>query len=78
MYSNIRLDSLTGEIIVEVPNNDEVETIESLIQAVGKIEVIDYSGNKKVLTKRPKKNETITPNDITAVCLAVTVNSYGL
>ncbi len=38
---NIRLDAITGDLVIEIPNNDNVETIESLITTVGKIEVID-------------------------------------
>lgn len=39
---NIRLDTITGEIIVEIPDNDEVQDLENLVSAVGNIEIIDY------------------------------------
>lgn len=38
---NIRLDAVTGEIIVELPDDDNVEIEQSMISTVGKIEVID-------------------------------------
>ncbi len=38
---NIRQDTVTGEIIVEVPDDDNIEIEQSMISTVGKIEVID-------------------------------------
>lgn len=39
---NIRLDSVSGDLVVEVPNNnDDVLNIESMIETVGKFEIID-------------------------------------
>ena len=39
---NIRLDTVTGEIVVEIPDNDEVQDLENLVSAIGNIEIIDY------------------------------------
>lgn len=39
---NIRLDNVTGELVIEVPNDENVEVEESLVTTKGKIEVIDY------------------------------------
>ena len=38
---NIRQDTLTGEIVVEVPDDENLETEQSLISTVGNIEIID-------------------------------------
>lgn len=39
---NIRQDTVTGEIVVEVPDDDKIETEEALISTVGNIEITDY------------------------------------
>lgn len=38
---NIRQDTVTGEIVVEVPDDDNLETEQALISTVGNIEIID-------------------------------------
>lgn len=38
---NIRLDSITGEIIIELPDNENLSIEQALISTVGKIEIID-------------------------------------
>ncbi len=39
---NIRLDSITGEIIIELPDNENLSLEQALVSTVGKIEIIDY------------------------------------
>ncbi len=39
---NIRLDAVTGEIVVELPDDDNIEIEQSMISTVGEIEVVDY------------------------------------
>ena len=39
---NIRLDAVTGEIVVELPDDDNVEIAQSMISTVGNVEVIDH------------------------------------
>ncbi len=39
---NIRLDSITGELIVELPNDNNIEMESYLVTTVGKIEIIDH------------------------------------
>lgn len=38
---NIRQDMVTGEIVVELPDDDNLQVAESLISAIGKFEIID-------------------------------------
>jgi len=39
---NIRLDAVTGEIVIELPDDDNVEIAQSMVSTVGNVEVIDY------------------------------------
>ena len=39
---NIRIDTITGELVVEVPDDDNLELEKSLISTIGKIEMIDH------------------------------------
>lgn len=39
---NIRMDDITGEMLVEVPDNDNIELEKSLILTKGRIDVIDH------------------------------------
>lgn len=59
---NIRLDTQTGEIVIEVPDNDEVEEIESLVTTVGKIEIIDSQNGALLLKDSGIKNAVATYN----------------
>lgn len=39
---NIRLDNVTGDLVVEVPDNDYVSTVDALVDSIGKFDIIDY------------------------------------
>ena len=39
---NIRLDNITGEIVIELPDNENIELEQSLISTVGKITMVDH------------------------------------
>lgn len=39
---NIRVDSITGELVLEVPDDDNVSTAEALINSKGTFDIIDY------------------------------------
>lgn len=39
---NIRLDSVTGELIVEVPDDENIDLEETLVLTVGKVTITDY------------------------------------
>ena len=62
---NIRLDEVTGELVVEVPDNDNVEIQESMIATKGKFEVVDHQNGLVLLDNSHIKNvsATYTNND---------------
>jgi hypothetical protein len=39
---NIRLDNVTGELVLELPDDDDLSVKESLVMSTGKIEFMDY------------------------------------
>ena len=40
--SNLRIDDVTGDLMVETANNDTVELVENLVSSAGKFQIIDY------------------------------------
>ena len=57
---NIRLDDATGELILEVPDNDELESVESLVRTPGKLEIIDSQNGLRLLDDSGLKSVTKT------------------
>lgn len=57
---NIRLDNITGELIVEVPDNENVVVEEGLITSKGKVELIDYQNGLVLLNNSNIKSATTT------------------
>ena len=57
---NIRLDTITGELIVEVPDNDRVQSIENLVSAVGKIEIVDYQNGVLLIDNSEVKSAKVS------------------
>lgn len=57
---NIRLDDVTGELVVEVPDNDNVEIQESMIATKGKFEVVDHQNGLILLDNTHVKKVTAT------------------
>ena len=53
---NIRLNDVTGELILEVPDNDDVKKVESAITTVGKLEIIDYQNGLLLMDESGLKN----------------------
>lgn len=39
---NIRIDNVTGNLVVEVPDDDNISTVEALIESKGEFDIIDY------------------------------------
>ena len=39
---NIRLDSVTGELVIDVPDNEKVNVIYQLVQTKGTVQIIDH------------------------------------
>lgn len=62
---NIRLDDVTGELVVEVPDNNNVEIEESMIATKGKFEVVDHQNGLVLLNNSniEKVTSTYTNND---------------
>lgn len=64
MYEyNIRLDNVTGDLIVEVPDNDNIQIEESLVATKGKFEVVDSQNGLILLNNSNIKNVSATYNN---------------
>jgi len=57
---NIRLDNVTGELVLEVPDNDNVEIEESLVATEGKFEVVDHQNGLVLLNNSNIKQASAT------------------
>ena len=55
---NIRLNDVTGELILEVPDNDEVSTVESIVRTVGNFEIVDSQNGLLLFDNSSFKNVT--------------------
>ncbi len=53
---NIRLDTITGEIIIELPDNENLSLEQAMISTVGKIEIIDYQNGLILMDDSNLKN----------------------
>lgn len=62
---NIRLDDVTGELVAEVPDNDNVAIQESMIVTKGKFEVVDHQNGLVLLDNSniEKVTSSYTNND---------------
>lgn len=60
---NIRQDTVTGEIIVEVPDDDKIEQEQSMISTVGNIDVIDYQTGLILIKDSNIKKATMIGNN---------------
>lgn len=57
---NIRIDTITGELVVEVPDDDNLELEKSLISTIGKIEIVDHdTGLILIDNNHVKKAQTV-------------------
>ncbi len=72
---NIRLDSVTGDLILEVPNNDDVViNIESMVETVGKFKVIDYQTGIILMDNSDVKNYSISATNTSGYQAYLIVN----
>ena len=46
---NIRVNEETGDIVIEIPENDNTDTIVSQLSAVGKFEIVDSSTKERLM-----------------------------
>lgn len=77
---NIRLDNITGEIVLEVPNNEYVSTEEALVTSKGTFDIIDYQTGIVLLDNSDIKNVKALANsedDGYQLYLQLTLNSSG-
>lgn len=59
---NIRQDSITGEIILEVPNNDNISLEEGLVTIKGNFELVDYQNGLVLINNSHVKSATVIGN----------------
>lgn len=78
---NIRLDNLTGELVVEIPDNDEsINITHSAVTTKGKVEIIDEQTGLILIDKNDiKKTEAGMYQDETGyqACLQIYFNKEG-
>ena len=60
---NIRLDGQTGELVIEVPDNEDIQTVESFVTTVGNIQIIDDQNGLVLLDDSGLKNAVATYNN---------------
>lgn len=57
---NIRIDDVTGKLVVETANDDEtVEVVESLLGQAGKFQIIDYQNGVELMNNSDIKNVSV-------------------
>ena len=57
---NIRIDSVTGKLVVETGNNnDEVQKVENLLGQAGKLKIIDYQNGLVLMDNSDIKNANV-------------------
>ncbi len=61
---NIRQDSITGELVIEVPNDDNAEVVDALVTSVGEITIIDSETGIILLENSHVKNAGVLTNAI--------------
>lgn len=59
---NIRVDSVTGELVLEVPDDDTLSTVEALITSKGIFDIIDYQNGIVLLNNDDITNVTTLVN----------------
>ncbi len=59
---NLRMDNVTGDIIVELPDTEDIGILESLVTTRGKIQIIDYQTGVVLLDNSDIKKVTATYN----------------
>lgn len=76
---NLRLDTVTGELIVEVPDDDNISIVQSAVTTIGKLEIIDEQTGVILLDSSDIKNvqSGIYDNSGYQVCLQINFNKEG-
>ena len=77
---NISLNTKTGEIIVEIPEDDKTDTVVSNINTVGKFEITDSETGEVLLDNSNIKSSSVlynTETNGTSVYLEIAFNKEG-
>lgn len=77
---NISLNSKTGEMILEIPENDKTDTIVSNINTIGKFEITDSESGEVLLNNSNIKSSRVlynTETSGTSVYLEIVFNKEG-
>lgn len=77
---NIRIDDVTGKLVVETANDDKtVETVESLVGQAGKFKIVDYQNGVELMNNSDLKNVSVVypNNESYKVYLQIEFNKEG-
>lgn len=77
---NIRLDDVTGKLVIETNNDDDnINTIESIVREVGKFKIVDYENGIILMDNSDVKNATAvySANSEYEVFLQINLNKTG-
>lgn len=69
--ANLRIDDVTGNLMIETANNDQVELVEDLVSSVGKLQIIDYQNGLVLMDNADIKNVSVVSSNNEA-----TYNTY--
>ncbi len=77
---NIRVDSITGDLVLEAPDDENLSTAEALINSKGKFDIIDYQTGIVLLERRDLVSVRPVSNyeeDGYQLYLQITLNDNG-
>ncbi len=76
---NIRIDDVTGKLVIETANDDTIETVENLIASAGKFQIIDYQNGLVLMDNSDiKKASVVSSNtDMYNTYLQIEFNKEG-
>ncbi len=76
--SNLRIDDVTGDLMVETANNDTVELVENLVSSAGKFQIIDYQNGLILMDNKDIKNvSVVSSNEAYQTYLQIEFNKEG-
>ena len=76
---NIRIDDVTGKLVIETANDDTIETVENLIASAGQFQIIDYQNGLVLMDNSDiKKASVVSSNtDMYNTYLQIEFNKEG-
>lgn len=69
--ATLRIDDVTGNLMIETANNDQVELVEDLVSSVGTFQMIDYQNGLVLMDNADIKNVSVVSSNNEA-----TYNTY--